>query len=384
MNRFIKLNNFESIPGFYSPDPCFELEKIAVRQLQIKPCFQDSGEEILSIPFYRSGQWIPISDNEAWTIDLDKDFISISSKQAGILDGIALASDSIYHLWAMATKFGNLAGFGLFQQPTSTFQCASAAKGATITLTNLTKAYRFTVGSRIRIEHNNVTTGINDTDWNLATVTEILSTISLKATLDNDMVFQRTYGATIPVQGSTGGLVTQLDSYQPYIPDDTNQRKLYYYNRLIAILITDSSSNIDGFEKWPIVDPNKVGTIDFRDKDRGDCFPLITEDWQPYNGKSIKVDKSPLIGETLPDINSDNRYLRGANTSGILQAATSLATYPRNNTNEVQDRILNPDNTYNSGTLRAAATTTPSGNTYDEFKDFRPISMTAKIILKVR
>jgi hypothetical protein len=309
-----------------------------------------------------------------------------------------LVAEKIYHIWAFADENAITKGFGLIQEPTSTFQTAGAAKGATITITNMTKAYRFTVGARLRVEHNNVTTGVNDTDWNLATITEISSATQIKALMDNNDVFGATYGAAIPAQGATGGLVTQLDKFKPYTADDSNQSVIYPYYRLIGLLITDDtappSTLIEGFE---IVEQHSppLGSIQAWHKDLSGCFPLMTDEWKPCDGLVCKVDQSPFIGTVLPDLNgadtNPTRFLRGGATSGVMQDASAVldienppaAPYyisqPRTGT-----AVYDEDETVNKTLIYNLQSGSSSGSQTEEYARVRAKNMSVVWIIKVR
>lgn len=47
--------------------------------------------------------------------------------------------------------------------------------------------------------------------------------------------------------------------------------------------------------------------------------PALPGKWLECNGQTISDSESPLNGQTLPDLNGENRFLRGGSTSGTLQ-----------------------------------------------------------------
>lgn len=54
--------------------------------------------------------------------------------------------------------------------------------------------------------------------------------------------------------------------------------------------------------------------------------PALPAGWAPCNGQVLNDPQSPLHGRTLPNLNGEQRFLRGGTTSGILQAQ-SLQTH---------------------------------------------------------
>jgi hypothetical protein len=48
--------------------------------------------------------------------------------------------------------------------------------------------------------------------------------------------------------------------------------------------------------------------------------PSLPDNYAECNGQVISDSESPLNGETLPDLNGDERFLRGGSLSGTLQA----------------------------------------------------------------
>jgi len=274
------------------------------------------------------------------------------------MDGLGLQASTVYHVYAFADVQSRPKGFGLYAIPKSTFQCASTAKGNELTATTMTKAYRFTLGSRVRVLHNNVTTSVNDTDWNLGTVSEISSATQIKILMDNNQVWGNTYGATIPVQSSTGGLIEQLSNFHPYTPDNADQSTLFANYRVVGVLGSDGSSNLEGFEILKS-DNIKEGTLREWHGDFTGCPGLYTDDWQFMDGLTCKVDESPFIGHVLPDLEGDGRFTRASGTSGTIQSATRV-----------------PYNTYRSASSAFAITDSQISN----YEDANPTTQNRRTI----
>lgn len=61
-----------------------------------------------------------------------------------------------------------------------------------------------------------------------------------------------------------------------------------------------------------------IGTVMWWHKDLSGV-PALPENWAECNGQTVSDPDSPLNGVALPDINGDNRFIRGSSTSGTLQ-----------------------------------------------------------------
>jgi hypothetical protein len=61
-----------------------------------------------------------------------------------------------------------------------------------------------------------------------------------------------------------------------------------------------------------------VGAIIAWHKNFSNGVPPLPENWRECNGQMLNDPTSPLHGVTLPDLNGENRFLRGSNTSGNL------------------------------------------------------------------
>ena len=51
--------------------------------------------------------------------------------------------------------------------------------------------------------------------------------------------------------------------------------------------------------------------------------PALSDNFVECNGQVLSDAESPLDGQTIPDLNGDNRFLRGNSTSGGAGGATS-------------------------------------------------------------
>ncbi len=52
--------------------------------------------------------------------------------------------------------------------------------------------------------------------------------------------------------------------------------------------------------------------------------PALPGSWMLCDGSEITDASSPMYGETLPDLNADGRFLKGADTSGVENAASAI------------------------------------------------------------
>jgi hypothetical protein len=133
---------------------------------------------------------------------------------------------SDYLIMAFANQYFAPKGFGLMAIPYSSYSCSgTGTKGTTVTLTGITKAYRFTIGARLRII-NSATLGAEV--FNLGTIQSIASASSLTVKLDNNT----NWGNTIP--SGAGVSIEQLDKFRPYRINDSTQTTQYHYYRVIG------------------------------------------------------------------------------------------------------------------------------------------------------
>lgn len=44
--------------------------------------------------------------------------------------------------------------------------------------------------------------------------------------------------------------------------------------------------------------------------------PDLPDNWVPCDGQTLDNDQSPIDGQTIPDLNGDNKFLRGNSTAG--------------------------------------------------------------------
>lgn len=59
--------------------------------------------------------------------------------------------------------------------------------------------------------------------------------------------------------------------------------------------------------------------------------PALPSAWVECGGQVLSDTESPFDGQTLPDLNGDNRVLKGASTSGTV-ATPTVTTYTGTNT----------------------------------------------------
>lgn len=53
--------------------------------------------------------------------------------------------------------------------------------------------------------------------------------------------------------------------------------------------------------------------------------PALPPDWMPCDGQLVTDSDSPYLGQLLPDLNGEGRYLRGALFSGVMQDDSTAA-----------------------------------------------------------
>lgn len=205
-----------------------------------------SGFSLLTVPFNTAdGIIIPVHYPE-YHVDFDEIGIDPTKRVGGIMDGITtLDPENQYHVWSFADENFIEKGFGLMAIPKSVYTSTAYAKGTTAALTGVTKAYRFTVGSRVRIiEDDTVGTEV----WNLGTVRSITSATAMTVQLDNSADYGTALTAT------TGVSVEQMDNFKPYFPNDSNQQVYYPHYRIIGQieLLDDTGDPIRRIYSYPI------------------------------------------------------------------------------------------------------------------------------------
>lgn len=385
MNRLINYTQNQSLTATYYSEPVLDFLKTGNRTIDIEKKILDSGQELLIIPFTnRDGIIFPVKYDQ-WEIDLDYVGLSSVNNIGGLVDGLALAASTTYNIWAFADQYGDPKGIGIAKHLyDASVTCPAVVKGSEGTFTGVEKAYRFTVGAKARVIRD---TTIGAEIWNLGTISEIVSSTSLKITMDNG-----TYGDNIT---SGTGSIEQLNRIHCYTPDDSNQSDLYNYYRIIGRFETDSSSNIiDTDYTYPKVDMMPIKSIVGIDLDWIDTIS-IDEPWYACTGQEIKTYKSPYIGQATNDLYK--RFLRmidSGGTTGTNQAATEHIHNFSNNTGgglwywpQTSTAILNPDTVTNDGAgvfNRTIAATGLSGSIINRYYTSRPINTSTIWIIKVK
>lgn len=101
--------------------------------------------------------------------------------------------------------------------------------------------------------------------------------------------------------------------------------------------------------------------------------------WVECDGSVLSDADSPLNGETIPDLNGDNRFLRGNSTSGSTGGAETMAhthTYQGSGLNDAGGGAHN--DSFNSGT-DAVHTSSAASNTEN-----RPPFYTVVWIIRIK
>ncbi len=359
----------------YWEDPMVTLSYHGNRSLRFSSKEIDSGTTQSYIPFHTADHMVIRCFPEDWVLDLDTTGIYSRSRLGGRLDGLDLAANTTYLIYAFANRFGQFQGYGAFQIPSSSYTVTSGTKGTVATFTNITKGYRFSKGARVRCE-------VSNSEWNLGTITEIVSETQLKVLLDDDTVFNKTYGSNLTNPGN----LTQLDQYRPFLPDDPNQQVYYPYFRILARIQTNASMNLEGLLQYPHHHYSHIGFIHAWHQHLGNLYRILPPSYVSMDGLVCKVDQSPFIGETLEDLNGDARFLRGGSVSGGMEDATRILVTPTDISGAL--RLYMESYDQNASLLSSSRTyyqTTglTSGGTTDFAYTTRPINMSVVWVMRV-
>jgi hypothetical protein len=194
--------------------------------------------------------YVRITDD--WTIDLSTTTINTTTKTGGIVDGITKASDRTYLIWAFLDNTFSFAGIGATRKPYSLYTGpASVPKNTQVSITGLTDAYQFVVGSRIAIRNVVGTSPLFE--WNWATVDSIDSSTQITITTDNE-----SYGSALTA--ATGGEVIQWDQFKPYVVTASSQTLYQPYYCLLGEVTTGTTDIEDVYrvdDPWRYVDNNQ-------------------------------------------------------------------------------------------------------------------------------
>lgn len=181
--------------------------------------------------------------------ELEENNYQITLTSAGIngrLDGIALAANTNYLLWAIGNA-GNteVTGFGATRRPQANLTAiAGATEGGTATITSNGVAtnglYSFTVGARVIIRNSGGGAGVTPNfEWNQGIIQSITSNTSATVLMDTGLPGAAT------ITGTTSLEVIQLDRFRPWNGATTGDQEDAVYSstfRLIGETWTDAGT----------------------------------------------------------------------------------------------------------------------------------------------
>ena len=137
----------------------------------------------------------------------------------------------------------------------------------------------------------------------------------------------------IALSTATSGNDVQVQTYGEYLTSGLTDKQDYYLGAAGAISTTLSGvrigmalSTTQLFIDIIQDDKEQVGTIKAYSPDiTGIPSNNLTAFWNLMDGSTISDAESPLNGQTLVDMNGEDRYLRGADTSGGKGGSTSTS-----------------------------------------------------------
>lgn len=379
MNRLIETAIGQTNQYDRPTQPVLELEWLAARKLILKRpgLVNEAAANVL----------IPVCDNAGnlFSLSTSQQVIDFDTQgNGGLIDGFSLVSSSIYNLWGLTDANFQTNLIGLTYRPALGATIPSGAnKGTETTVTGMTNAYRLILGSRVRVYRG-------AGDWNLGTVSALVSETSVKIILDNNQVFGATYGSNLTTGSAT---ITQLDRFKPIVYGSAQDAVKPYYS-LIASIQLDGSGNIQGWwYPWKPI-PGTIGEITWFHKSLVTKNAFFDPDqWLDCSGTVVMIDQSPFVGQTLPNINSTvsgyngGRFIRGGATSGTTQDGTKISqtSYRTGSPNGyVENLISNSDGQTTSATLDFlyGAYATNSTGAYVQYH--RPVNISMVAMMRVR
>ena len=226
----------------------YRIKYNGARTLQVIGDELDSGRTTLIIPFTSVSGIETMVGYPNCSLDFDYTSLDVGNNRGGLVDGIAVAANSQYHVWALSSWFYNALGFVLTAIPKSSHTMAGATnKGATGVFTVINKAYRFTPGARVRVIQVLGAASTYIGEWNLGTIASVDSTTQITVNMDNNA----NYGTNLATTGA-GVSIEQLDRFKPYLIDDSDQGTIAERYKIIGLIETDASANVNRVFRYPL------------------------------------------------------------------------------------------------------------------------------------
>jgi hypothetical protein len=119
--------------------------------------------------------------------------------------------------------------------------------------------------------------------------------------------------------------------------------------------------------------------------------PALPADFLPCSGQMVSDAASPYNGQTLPNLNGEQRFLRGSTTSGVLQTDAFQGHFHNSGALTITgDQSASSNDYTGTGTMRfiSAAVTGPLSDgvngTPRISTETRPINMSIIWIMKIK
>jgi len=288
--------------------------------------------------------------------------------------------DDQYCVWALSDDDNdNFIGFAYTLVPRTTFSAVSNGAMGSLATYTVADAYRFREKADVCVSA--------DGQRNYGTITDILNSTTIKI----KMYFNSSFWGGTPtnITSTTDSEIIQINKFYPWngasivgINDKlyTKNYRLIYKSHLNGTTNTiESKLPLGSIIAW-----HKNWTT----------YNQLPEGWEECDGTGVSDRTSLMYGITKPDLNGDERFLRGGSTSGTLQAATEhLLLYIDSNggsysyTNATNNgAALNVDSYTgtgkNPGDFHTRDSTAGSG-IYTRYTS-RPVNMSVVYIIKVR
>jgi len=304
--RILENNRGRSI----KPEFLFDMTgDISGDTLKIRGMPTGSGNRVIKLPFWslstqRAADGTRLSsgfqtlriEDEIWTIDINTTALDTPNKTGGRLDGVALAPNTDYLVWALMNEKESsnekLQGFGITTRPQAAgvVTTVGGGVGALGIFTTINKdAITFTKGARIVIRQGSAAGDAFNQGIVLAKATN-----SLTVLLDG------TYGTINETNSSLAGLVDleifQLDSFEPYTKLPITGESTFPGGGVefpfcyLGSLETDSASKIKSFRRRG--DRVKIANVVANVSGNNVTVPPTTiclARWIPFNSNEVKL-----------------------------------------------------------------------------------------------
>lgn len=306
------------------------------RKVNLVAQWMGGQSQSIIVPIRLANTFDQLEITDDWTLDIDTAVtteIDLTTKTGAIIDGLSLATDTDYLIWAFYDETEAVAnrfkGFGITARPVTTSSARSGGGfGASATFTVPSgHGWRFNLGSRI-IARVSTALGAN---YNQGIITAVTST-TIVATMDAD------YGVANESNAALSTSVYEIIQTDNFAPRIYNEDFLYpgsgteYQYAYIGNIFTDGSSDIVSTRKrgeyhsFPVVNTELRSGITSTN-----IYVISLSRWLPIGTKIFKA----LVG--------------GLASTGSGQFSVRIGRDPVDNTHIITGTLFNTVYQYSNG-----------------------------------